>query len=316
MAYKKFDFSTITNLNNWRLEQNSDGSIILRSASIGHNGRTSLSLKFNTKGIRINYTVSSEAKYDKGRILIDGSEVVNVSGLVTDTYTKTYDSMGEHTIEFMYSKNGSGVSNADSFYINYLELDSTEERFLIYDNGVYKTYTEEDGWQSVPDITGELTPSIILSHGFEEFPTDISGIVSDNPQVFFATAEECSKLNAVLTYTDLPLIQTVDFNIIGSISSSQTTYEITGDSDIKWIVSTDLGETWKAYDESLANWKTVENSHTLETLYPSISKFSGISADLWNQVVGDTARIRFAFYFIHKNVSDKCTLTSYRLNYT
>lgn len=314
MAFIRFDFSTITNLNNWRLEQNSDGSIILRSAYIGHSGRTSLSLKCKTKGIRINYTVSSEANYDKGRILIDGSEVVNVSGLVTNTYTKTYDSMGEHTIEFVYSKDGSGVANADSFYINYLELDCVEERFLVYDNGVYKTYTEE-GWQVVSNIEGEPTPSVILEHGFEYFPTDVSELVSDNPQVVLATTEEYNTLDAVLTFRDLPLVQTVDFNIIGSIASAQTTYEITGESDIKWIVSCDLGDTWKAYDKNLGTWKSVNSDYTLESLYPSITEFTSVSADLWNQVVEDTTRIRFAFYFIHKDVSDKCTLTSYRLNY-
>lgn len=75
--------------------------------------------------VSFNAKVSSESNWDYGRFLIDGTQMLNISG-TQDWTTRTYElAEGEHTLIWRYYKDGSGYSGSDLFYVDDINITGT-----------------------------------------------------------------------------------------------------------------------------------------------------------------------------------------------
>lgn len=112
------DFESATFKNpltgNWvrSTQQKYSGNYSLKSATIGHDSKTSEQVTFTvpqegTGSISFDYLVRSEANYDFLKVYLNGSCIVSDSGYGSwKHYSKTL-SPGTYTLKFEYSKDGS-----------------------------------------------------------------------------------------------------------------------------------------------------------------------------------------------------------------
>ena len=104
-----------------------NGTFSARSAAIGHDGLTTLTMVVNTAfrdSVSFYYKVSSENNYDFFRFYIDGIQKVKASG-TTDTdwqYKKFTLTAGEHILKWEYSKDYSSSSGEDCVRIDDVTL--------------------------------------------------------------------------------------------------------------------------------------------------------------------------------------------------
>lgn len=78
------------------------------------------------------YTISSEANYDKGYIYIDGVALVNaVSGSSLNSLVSSQLSTGTHTIELRYTKDGSVDSGTDNFTVSNMKFTAAVTNYTI-----------------------------------------------------------------------------------------------------------------------------------------------------------------------------------------
>lgn len=103
----------------------SAGSRSLRSQRIGHNQRTETSIQFNTSGgtLSFDYALESEEGYDFFSVYLDGRRVLRTSGYASAfRSTQIFVAPGEHTLTFLYSKDGSVVVGSDAAWIDNVRL--------------------------------------------------------------------------------------------------------------------------------------------------------------------------------------------------
>lgn len=95
-------------------------------------------LKDNTN-FKINYGVSSEARYDTLSITLDGTKIVNsISGTVNSSYAKVL-SKGNHTLTATYYKDVSGNSGSDKGYVTFTDI-VDKNQHICEDCGVVENH--------------------------------------------------------------------------------------------------------------------------------------------------------------------------------
>ena len=104
----------------------SRGSYCLKSYNgLGHNNTSQISITRECAvddSIRFDYSVSSEANYDKFHFYIDGQDLITASGQVAWTHAVFAVSAGTHTFTFAYAKDYSVNRFDDCAWIDHVEL--------------------------------------------------------------------------------------------------------------------------------------------------------------------------------------------------
>ncbi len=138
----KFNFSN----SNW-----STNNGVMKSESITHSQSTENEIKINAianQKLLIKLRVSSENKYDWGRVYLNGVEVYEKSGNNLTFDTIELDLIeGENTIKFKYSKDISGSSYEDAMIIDEIKTYvkksmSTHSIQYRIDSGEWLTYSK------------------------------------------------------------------------------------------------------------------------------------------------------------------------------
>lgn len=121
--FSNFDWELNNYVNPWRVVTESpyEGNYCVRSGNISHGQIVELSITvyaWNDCEISFYKRVSSEANYDKLKFLIDGTAQGTWSGEVSwsqESYTLT---PGEHTLNWVYSKDSSVSSGSDCAWLD------------------------------------------------------------------------------------------------------------------------------------------------------------------------------------------------------
>ena len=269
-----------------------DEKLTLRSGAISHNGVSETTITFSlveNGSIELNYTVSSEQKYDWLYIYVDNVEVVKQSGSVIWTVYRQALSVGNHTVKFKYTKDGSNNTNKDAGAIGYVKLIGVEpeydKKYLVRNNGIL--YTILDGTLSqLPETI--LSSSLFRDYGIDDAPewSAISSLI--NPEILYWIDNEDIVPSRTAHLTATPFFQTV---ITDKIDMSHSTIKgiesVTIDCDGTPLIafSFDNKETWKAYDGT--QWVSLT------------SDFSGMSKEIveaipieqWAEIRGNSTEM-------------------------
>ena len=90
-----------------------------RSGAIGDNGSTSLTTTVQGAGVlSFRWRTSREESYDWLRLRVDGNEVASMSGgREWEDFSHTIDTQGSHTLEWLYTKDGSMSNGEDCGWV-------------------------------------------------------------------------------------------------------------------------------------------------------------------------------------------------------
>lgn len=102
----------------WTLDTQG-GMDCARSGSVGDNQKSSLfTVASGTGTLSFDWKVSSESGFDKALLLVDGRQIVNISGeRGWETVSQPVSGTGSHSIEWRYSKDGSVARGNDCAWI-------------------------------------------------------------------------------------------------------------------------------------------------------------------------------------------------------
>ena len=150
-----------------------------RSGGISHGGTVKSQITFTLTSagqVKFNYCISSESGCDWLRIYLDNVQIVATAGEVAWTdFTSNALAVGEHTIVFQYSKDGSVSRNKDACAIGYIEITGIQPPFdtwyLLQDQTTSKWYKNSGGVFEEVSIAGtEPTLQEFRDYGGEVFP--------------------------------------------------------------------------------------------------------------------------------------------------
>lgn len=140
-----------------------EGNTTYRSGVISHNGATTVIITFTLTSpgsITFNYSGQSENTHDRLTVLLDSSQVLQVSGSYAWTTFTQQLGVGPHTISYSYTKDGSASTGLDAFAIGYIDIDGVIPNFdnwyLIRNDTNQKFYKEVDGMLEEVTIEGSM----------------------------------------------------------------------------------------------------------------------------------------------------------------
>ena len=277
-----------------------EGHQTLRSGGISHGGLSSTVINFNllqAGSVEFNYTVSSESNCDWLIAILDGSEVVKVSGPLNWTaFSKALDK-GDHTLEFRYTKDGSVSNGSDAGAIGYVKFVGIappyDMRYLIRDMG--KLYTIENN--NLVELVGStLNSALFRARGFKEIPPLSATILSQFsvPQLLF-WQDSMSDLPIIRSH----VIATPPTQILYTERIDLTDPTITGISNcrvncegvLKLFISNDEKATWLIFNGSA--WVTApanSSGMTKEVL-------EAITTEQWKLLYDTSTALYMKVYF-------------------
>ena len=279
-----------------------------RSGVIGGNGTSSSVMTFNLVEngyVEFNYTVSSENNFDWLRVLIDEIEVIKVSGSVAWTTKLHFLTAGSHTIEFKYTKDGSGNSGSDAGAIGYIKFVGVEKAFfkkyLIYSEE--KLYTIADG-ALVELAEGAVASELFISSGFDEFEDTSLLFNLVNPEVLYWQDSDDEPLPITATLTAIPYPQSI---ITENIDLTHHTIvgiaSITGEFEGSPLFACEFNGVWKEFDGT--SWIDETTGMALETL-------QAITSEQWDEAINGLNE--FKIKFILDSADDKVTQLKVNFN--
>jgi len=251
-----------------------DSNTTFRSGAISHNGTTTVIITFTLTSpgsITFNYTGQSEGTYDRLTVLIDNSQVLQVSGTYAWTTFTQQLGVGPHTIQYTYTKDGSASVGSDAFALGYIELDGVvplfDNWYLIKNNSNDKFYKEVDGALEEVTIAGsEPTLEEFRDYGNEALPN--TGLLTnvarytilkciDTPDQqdkgTLVNASIQGNMKPALLKLTPPAVMVEEYQTGFNKIEASLTHAVT--TDMKFVISYD-NSTWYAYDGT--TWVTVD----------------------------------------------------------
>lgn len=187
-----------------------DSKLTLRSGGIGHSGTSLTTINFTLAvdgSIEFNYTVSSENNYDWLTITLDGTQIVRRSGSLGWTVFNKELTVGTHTLELKYTKDGSASSGSDAGAIGYLKIlgmsPPFDTKYLIRCNSTLYTIVDDS---LVPLEESYPQAEIFRTYGFDEVLewNIISQLVNPEILYWFDSNNYVPTLTANMVATSFP----------------------------------------------------------------------------------------------------------------
>ena len=262
-----------------------------RSGAISSNGTSSSVMTFNLVEdgyVEFNYTVNSEGNYDWLRVLVDGTEVLKKSGTIAWTTFKHLMTAGTHTIEFKYTKDGSGNVGSDAGAIGYIKFVGVEKAFakkylICSDN---KLYTVSEG--NIVELSDNvISPDLFVNSGFDELE-DFSIMLSlTNPELLYWQDSENDPLPMKILMNALPHPQSI---ITENIDLTHPTIvniaSVTGECEGSPMLSCEFNGVWKEHNGT--EWVDEVSGMTLEAL-------QAITPEQWDEMIAGLSEFRIKF---------------------
>lgn len=279
-----------------------------RSGAIGGSGTSSSVITVNlieNGYVEFNYTVNSEGNFDWLRVLVDGTEVLKKSGTIAWTTFKHLMTAGTHTIEFKYTKDGSGNVGSDAGAIGYIKFVGVEKEF-------YKRYlicSEDKLYTVVNDALVELPDNVVSSNlfvnsgfiGFDDTAI-LFGLV--NPEILYwqDSDNEIPALRAVQTATPYPqtiITEDIDLTHHTIVNIASVTCECDGSP----LFACEFNDVWQEHNGT--SWVDEASGMSLETL-------QAITSEQWNEAINGLSE--FKIKFILDSADDKVTQLKVNFN--
>ena len=279
-----------------------------RSGAIGGSSTSSSIITCNliqNGYIEFNYTVSSENYYDWLRVLIDDVEVVKVAGNVSWTTTRQMIPVGEHKIEFRYSKDGSGNSGSDAGAIGYLKFVGVEKAFvkkylICSENKLYTISNE-----AIVELSDNtIHSSLFVNYGFDDLD-NISIVVGlNNPEILYWQESENDPIALKATMTATPLPQTIITDAIDITHQTITGIaSVTGECEGSPMFSCEFNGVWKEHNGT--DWVDESSGMTWEAI-------QAITSEQWDEMI--TGLNDFRIKFILDSADDKVAKLNVNFN--
>ena len=160
------------------------------SSSTSQNTYTFTAKKETT--LSFDWMVSSEAKYDKLIVTLDGTNILEKSGNLSGTYTNTI-SPGEHTLVVKYTKDSSGSSGSDQASVSNIVVENASTVGRIGNEAF-------SGCSSLKSVTLGDSIRALGNKAFYQC-TSLQEIVI--PDAVFVVGESCFSGCAVLTNVEM-----------------------------------------------------------------------------------------------------------------
>ena len=235
-----------------------------RSYSISHSQTSESTLTFENSQngiLEFNYRVISETNYDKLKVILDGVEIVNVSGSVNWTNKNQNLVSGIHTLTFQYSKDGSNSTSSDAGGIGFLRISGlTKPYYLFRSNETIYTISNN----ALTPLSVELNRNTFETYGVNNIPPAILTTLT-NPEILCWTNSTPDSRKKVIVRGEpvLPqIIITNPYEINGNyiekvnlVSSIDTLYAFS-----LLDKTSQVWSEWKYYDQNTLSWKNCDNN--------------------------------------------------------
>lgn len=210
-----------------------EGANTLRSGVIGNSAASETRLDFTLSmpgALALQYSVSSEANYDKLQIYLDGALVKEVSGTVAWTAYSQDLAAGAHALRLRYAKDGSGARGSDAGAIAALEISGFIPTYYLVRHGGVLYAVDGDALTALEETTP--TAALFRASGVQTPPASALLLPLTDPEVLAWCEDETVAPSLQMRVTGAPpdqyLLSTVDISDPSVKGFTKLTADYTG----------------------------------------------------------------------------------------
>jgi hypothetical protein len=259
-------------------------------------------------------------------ILFDDSAMVLVIDKIPNTGTNSFANPVLGTTVLTLENNKSyafipGQEQGKAYTVKEGSYIQTDIKYLVADGSDIKH------WDTVSESYVKISELPLTAEKFQTYGDDIcrkerTGLVSSSPILkIWSPSEELPAPKIIQTVVPKPVIvgmlEDVSFSeaYIQDIANVVLTMDNTGSGIIAFIVSTDSGVSWKAWDGSSWILVDITNMQDVKSKGMSAADLQGITEAQWTSLGLSYKRIRFAWYMEVSSSADVLKLKEIRVNY-
>lgn len=259
-------------------------------------------------------------------ILFNDSATVLVIDKIPNTGTNSFANPVIGTTVLTIENNKSyafipGQEQGKAYTVNEGSYIQTDIKYLIVDGSDIKH------WDTVSESYVKVSELPLTAEKFQTYGNDIcrkerTGLVSSSPVLkIWSPSEELPAPKIIQTIVPKPVIvrmlDDVSFSeaYIQDITNVVLTVDITGSVIIAFIVSTDSGASWKAWDGSSWILVDITNMQDVKSKGMSAADLQGITEAQWTSLGLSDKKMRFAWYMEITASTDVLRLKDIKVNY-
>lgn len=259
-------------------------------------------------------------------ILFDDSAMILIIEKIPNTGTNSFvnPELGTTTLTLESSRSYAFIPQAaqgKSYIIQEGSYIQTDIKYLMVDGNDVKNWDSVSlSYVKVSELP--LTAEKFQTYGDDTYHKERTGLISTSPVLkIWSPLAEMIAPQITQTIKPKPIIVNMKEDILFSeayiidIINATVTLDNTGNGIIAFIVSTDSGVTWKAWNGS--SWVLVDitNMQDVKTKGMSVVTLQGITEAQWTSLGLSNKKIRFAWYMEVTSSADILKLKQIRLNY-
>ncbi|WP_446898892.1 hypothetical protein ACSVC9_02995 [Clostridium sp. LBM24168] len=259
-------------------------------------------------------------------ILFNDSVMVLVIDKIPNTGTNSFTNpvLGTTALTLENSKSYAfipGQEQGKAYTVKEGSYIQTDIKYLIVDGSDIKH------WDTVSESYVKISEPPLTAEKFQTYGDDIchkerTGLVSSSPILkIWSPSEELPAPKITQIIVSKPIIvrmlEDVSFSeiYIQNITNVVLTMDSTGSGIITFIVSTDSGVSWKAWNGSSWILVDITNMEDVKTKGMSVSVLQGITEAQWTSLGLSNKKMRFGWYMEVAASTDVLKLKELRINY-
>lgn len=259
-------------------------------------------------------------------ILFNDNAMVLVIEMIPNTGTNSFENptLGTTTLALENNKSYAfipQVAQGKSYTVQEGSYIQADIKYLIVDgNDIKRWDTVSSGYVKVSELP--LTAEKFQSYGDDTYHKERTGLISNLPVLkIWSPLADMASPKVTQTVKPKPTVINMKEDILFSesyivdIINAVITLDNTGSGIIAFIVSTDNGVTWKAWNGS--SWVLVDitNMQDVKIKGMSVATLQGITEAQWTSIGISSKKIRFAWYMEVASSADILKLKQIRINY-
>ncbi|WP_195603641.1 hypothetical protein [Clostridium tyrobutyricum] len=259
-------------------------------------------------------------------ILFNDSAMVLVIDKIPNTGTNSFANpvLGTTALTLENSKSYAFISGQDhgkAYTVNEGSYIQTDIKYLIADGNDIKH------WDNISESYVKVSELPLTAEKFRSYGDDIcrkerTGLVSSSPVLkIWSPSEELPAPKIIQTIVPKPVIVRMLEDVLFSEAYIQDITNVVlimdsiGSGIIVFIVSTDSGVSWKAWDGSSWILVDITNIQDVKSIGMSAATLQGITEAQWSSLGLSDKRMRFAWYIEVAASTDVLKLKELRINY-
>lgn len=259
-------------------------------------------------------------------ILFNDSAMMLVIEQIPNTGTNSFENptLGTTTLTLENNKSYAfipQVAQGKAYTVQEGSYIQTDIKYLIVDGNDIKHWDSvSSSYVKVSELP--LTADKFQTYGDDTYHKERTGLLSASPVLkIWSPLTDMAASKVTQTIKPKPIIVDMKEDILFSeayiidIINAAVTIDNTGSGIIAFIVSTDSGVTWKAWNGS--SWVLIDitNMEDVKTKGMSVATFQGITEAQWTSLGLSNKKLRFAWYMEVTSSADVLKLKQIRINY-